>query len=292
VSQGSFRGLAQIIRTQDFICGDKFLEFSRKQDGVTYSKTDFVYRSGAWRGKPVGALFSQASKLHGEILILGHSSLKISKNTSRLLAYLKGVKKIYGTNLYPVSEIAEVLPLGVTNNSGESELHEVLGNSDHFFHADTITENVERGFSVSFYANFTAANNFQVRGKLSHILSHLPGTYSISRETPMMTDVGRTNYLARLRKSSFVLCPEGTGPDTHRLWETLYMGGVPIVTSSKYLNLLYSQFPVVVIDSWSDLEDSTTLERKWHEVQRFEWDDSLLGQAYWLNEISMDMKNG
>jgi hypothetical protein len=154
-----------------------------------------------------------------------------------------------------------------------------------------MTENVERRFGLSFYANFTTANNVRVREMLSHIVSHLPGTYSISRETPVMTNEGRVNYLAKLRKSSFVLCPEGNGPDTHRLWETLYMGGVPIVTSSKYLNSLYSQLPVVVIDSWSDLVDSSTLERKWHEVQRFQWDDSLLRQAYWLNRISKDLES-
>ena len=104
-----------------------------------------------------------------------------------------------------------------------------------------------------------------------------------------MTKEGRVNYLANLRKVNFVLCPEGNGLDTHRLWETLYMGGVPVVTASMYLNSLYYQLPIVILDSWDGLLNSSKLEEKWHAVQELEWDESLLSQRYWLSEISKDL---
>jgi hypothetical protein len=64
------------------------------------------------------------------------------------------------------------------------------------------------------------------------------------------------------------------------------MGGIPVVTSSKYLNSLYNLLPVVVLDSWNELLMPSKLEEKWYAAQEFEWDDSLLSQTYWLSKIS------
>jgi len=288
MSEGSFRRLAEIISSQDFISGDKFLAFSSTSAGINYQKTDFLYRGGIWRGKPVRSLLSQAKQLQQQILILGHSDLNTQKIVLKQVARVTGVKKIYGTNLQPVPGIAEVVPLGLTNNSGESDLHKILGDTSHFLVASTRADEVKKEFDLSVYANFTIANNSRIRRKVSRILSQLPKTYSVVKDIPVMTNEGRVNYLSNLRKANFVLCPEGNGVDTHRLWETLYMGGVPIVTRSRYLNALYSKLPVVVLESWSDLLNSSMLERMWHEVQGFQWDDSLLSQTYWLNRIAKD----
>jgi hypothetical protein len=214
--------------------------------------------------------------LRGQTLVLGHSDFRIPRSASRLLSALTGAKRIYGSNLRPVPGISDVLPLGLTNNSGESRLHD----RDLDF---------DRRFDLSIYSNFTIQNNIGVRAKLARIVSKLPSSYSLRVEEPSMTKEGRVNYLANLRKVNFVLCPEGNGLDTHRLWETLYMGGVPVVTSSKYLNSLYRRLPLVVLESWDELLIPSKLEKMWNEVQEFEWDDSLLSQKYWLNEISKDL---
>ena len=47
--------------------------------------------------------------------------------------------------------------------------------------------------------------------------------------TPVDTLEGRKEFLKDIRNHEFVLCPRGNGVDTHRLWETLYMGSIPIV---------------------------------------------------------------
>jgi hypothetical protein len=41
------------------------------------------------------------------------------------------------------------------------------------------------------------------------------------------------------------------GTDTHRAWEILLLRTVPIVLTSP-LDLLYSQFPVVIVKNWSE----------------------------------------
>ena len=62
------------------------------------------------------------------------------------------------------------------------------------------------------------------------------GVYSLFHSQPWVTigsfdtsEGGRLAYLRDLRNHAFVLCPRGNGVDTHRMWETLYMGSIPIV---------------------------------------------------------------
>ena len=68
-----------------------------------------------------------------------------------------------------------------------------------------------------------------------------------------------SNYLLSLKKCMFVPCPIGNGIDTFRVWEALYMGCVPIMTThineqhikvKQYEELFYHQLPIYFIDSW------------------------------------------
>lgn len=54
-------------------------------------------------------------------------------------------------------------------------------------------------------------------------------------------------------KFKFILCPEGNGIDTHRLWEGLILGNIPIIKSNP-LNNLYKDLPVIIIKSWKNLD--------------------------------------
>jgi hypothetical protein len=58
-------------------------------------------------------------------------------------------------------------------------------------------------------------------------------------------------YFMELCRSKFVLCPEGTGMDTHRVYESLYCGATPVVLRSS-LSHLYETLPVCIVDKWTD----------------------------------------
>ena len=51
----------------------------------------------------------------------------------------------------------------------------------------------------------------------------------------------------------FILCPEGNGIDTHRFWETLCLGRIPVVLHNP-VNDYFSSLPVVVLDKWEDFD--------------------------------------
>ena len=51
----------------------------------------------------------------------------------------------------------------------------------------------------------------------------------------------------------FVACPRGNGIDTHRFWEALYRGSVPIVIASKLSNSLkYLDLPLIEVSNWAE----------------------------------------
>lgn len=68
-------------------------------------------------------------------------------------------------------------------------------------------------------------------------------------------------YFRLARKFRFVLCVEGNGADTHRVWETLYFGNFPILLSTSWSrSLSYLELPILVVDSLSDVTHELLLE--------------------------------
>ena len=65
-------------------------------------------------------------------------------------------------------------------------------------------------------------------------------------------------YASVAAEHRFVACPEGNGMDTHRFWETLYRGSMPIVIDSPFIrNLQDLGVPMVVLNDWSEIERIT-----------------------------------
>jgi hypothetical protein len=64
----------------------------------------------------------------------------------------------------------------------------------------------------------------------------------------------KTQYLDFVSKSKFVLCPEGNGPDTHRIWESLLFQSIPIMKESSFTNILQKAgIPVLVFSDWEEI---------------------------------------
>ena len=91
------------------------------------------------------------------------------------------------------------------------------------------------------------------------------------------------NYLVELRQHRFALSPPGRGLDTHRTWEALMVGTIPIVIRSP-LDILYDKLPVLIIDDWSILTPNF-LEERYIEIQKGEYDFSRLYVPYWKQKV-------
>jgi hypothetical protein len=69
--------------------------------------------------------------------------------------------------------------------------------------------------------------------------------------------VSEKAYFKLVRSYKFILCCEGNGYDTHRLWETFYQGSFPVVFNSSWADSLrVFKLPVLFIDDLSELSQS------------------------------------
>lgn len=113
-------------------------------------------------------------------------------------------------------------------------------------------------------------------------------------------------YLHEMNRHKFVLCPVGHGPDTHRLWETIALGCVPIVESPEAMIPLlenhgiknirisghisyilgnnqrhrteYQEGPI----TWTNVKDHLHFEKQ--------LDPSIVSEEYWFNFIENECK--
>jgi len=74
--------------------------------------------------------------------------------------------------------------------------------------------------------------------------------------------------LARINaEHTFVACPRGNGTDTHRFWETLYRGSVPIVLDNSWSRQIRDLgIPCLLVPSWDyqgvrGMVEQTTLSK-------------------------------
>ena len=60
-------------------------------------------------------------------------------------------------------------------------------------------------------------------------------------------------YRDDLEKYKYVLCPPGNGIQTHRLWEAMYFGSIPVVKDS----ILYKSFKklnIIFVDNFKNIK--------------------------------------
>jgi len=83
------------------------------------------------------------------------------------------------------------------------------------------------------------------------------------------------NYYSAIGKYRFVICPEGNGIDTHRLWETLYSKGIPIVEYNELMEKKLEGLPILWTKDYSEL-DENYLKQEYKRILESEYDFSKL----------------
>ena len=91
------------------------------------------------------------------------------------------------------------------------------------------------------------------------------------------------NYVDNVRHHKFVLCPEGNGMDTHRTWETLYLGNIPVERRNKN-NRFYTDLPILLVDDWSEATEEFLHKQFWR-IKLADWNEDKLRFGYWENKI-------
>ena len=277
-------GLEKIHSSRDYIFQELFYEHSASMS-FDYRKRDFLFRVGRWRGQDQFPLErNQSTK---SIVGIGHSDLPFSVPAAIRLLARSNYLRVFATNLrlpfLPYSRF-QPLPLGLSNPTQESRLHRIFGDFEQLFRAWDQAATPSSDWAL--YANFNPSTSIRMRSALqdfskSHANQIVMGTYAPSR-------TGRQLYLEEVAAHRLVLCPEGNGADTHRFWETLYLGGIPVVLEKSYGGRIarYLSLPCLLVDSWDDLSDYVLVREKLLRTLNQSWNVGALSGRSWLGSLS------
>uniref|UniRef100_A0A7S1N890 Exostosin GT47 domain-containing protein n=1 Tax=Eutreptiella gymnastica TaxID=73025 RepID=A0A7S1N890_9EUGL len=105
----------------------------------------------------------------------------------------------------------------------------------------------------------------------------------VVEQDEMLRRVNKTNYYTNLIEHKYILAPPGNGIDTFRLWESLYLGRVPIAQRILHPSLL-EDLPVVLLDDWAQLRRKD-LAVQWEMLGRRHFDLNKLWGPWWILRI-------
>tara|TARA_R110000850_G_scaffold60110_5_gene138297 strand:+ start:80 stop:394 length:315 start_codon:yes stop_codon:yes gene_type:complete len=89
-------------------------------------------------------------------------------------------------------------------------------------------------------------------------------------------------YFSDCISSNYVMCPGGNGIDTHRTWEMLYLGVIPIVERTHYHQQVYGDMNVLIVDSFKEITEDFLKE----QIEKFKnKNEEKLYSSYWKKFI-------
>lgn len=101
------------------------------------------------------------------------------------------------------------------------------------------------------------------------------------------TKITFDSFYDKIKTFKYCLSPRGAGIDTHRLYESLLFGVIPIVKSSE-LDDLYKQFPIIIVDKWEDVTYDFLVDNYDENLKKyFDWFDSnkdWFKSEYWIKK--------
>ncbi len=155
----------------------------------------------------------------------------------------------FGTNMFADHPTAHPIPLGLGNADGKVTLswEEIQ---------QPVLDRPLRDHLL--YANFGSVSNPAVREPLLQWI-HRPDQSWITKETHSSVQ-GKAGYLNQLRTHRFVFCPPGNGEDTHRMWEALYCGAIPVVRISPAMRA-FRDLPIVFVKDLTAISPQSLEER-------------------------------
>ncbi len=272
-----FSSLHELHLENSFISSDAYLNHSSICDECRYHRSDALFRGRNWRGTRLPSLLSTSFKKEKGPLILGHSDQMTGVGRVLLLRFL-GYRNISGINVTKFRSISTPIPIGLTNNTNESEYHRLFGNNDHLLKANQVDFLQQSNGLV--YGCFSTNTNPKERSPLAKLLLQSKHTF----EEPEFSVNGRIRYLECLRKYAFTACPVGNGIDTHRLWEVLYMGGIPVIKKNLVLESMLEELPFVLVDDWEQINNDRFLQDSWDRLSKYPYYNfEKLRFQYWIN---------
>ena len=206
------------------------------------------------------------------ILVTGEGDLPCDRFRQQFLP--ANVKCWFATNVTHYHPRVTALPLGLGISGDPVTLSE-----------DQIVDGRNQALAREkwLYVNFRPQTNHSVRQPVFDHFARL----SESEEWITMEKGGafggNEGFLHHLLTHRFVLCPPGNGVDTHRMWESLAAGAIPVVLRSQAM-APFEGLPILFVDQYEDVTLGM-LEDAAHRISPAAMKEPMLQSAFWVRKI-------
>lgn len=257
----------------DYINGDRFQNELGDIPSVFYSKIDHA---------PV--FLNNARYIKKPFVLVTHNGdLPVNQNLLNFAKTIPNLKKWFGQNIECNPDpLVQSLPIGLEND----------GNWKAFSKRELLSKASSQAISVQpkkmLYLNFSFTTNMAERKTAYSMATSRLNPSTITdccvNSVPQME---YQKWLEDVLNHHYVLCPRGNGIDTHRLWETLYLGRIPVVKRDSN-NTYYEDLPILFVNDWAELTNDL-LE---NSVERFSkpanFNMDKLKFSWWKKAIQME----
>jgi len=180
--------------------------------------------------------FVKQNNLNNKFTILTHNS---DRDFTKEMFFLleKNIKKVYAINCTFQHENVIKIPLGFNDQSTA-----VLDSKNlSFIKKDRLVYlNFKKHHHNDRVTCFNYFSQFDWVDKEESVLSY-------------------SDFYDKLNTYKYCISPRGTGIDTHRLYESILFGVIPIVKTSD-LDDLYEKLPILLVNDWNEITQKFLIE--------------------------------
>ena len=237
--------------------------FELRENDIIFCKTEFIHE--------LFRILKKQCDFKNIKLITHQSDLKITKKMYRKKP--KCISEWYSCNVDVDSGDLIPIPLGLANfhskNLNDKYFSDNINLSEYFKNKEKL-----------FYLNFNPNTNF----------AHRKNIYKIFEKTVWadceLKPVDLKEYAKKINNHNFVLAPWGNGIDTHRFWEILYSGSIP-VTENHIIYKSFKNIPKLLLNNYSQIDENFLYENlDILKLNKEKFNFEELDFNYWKNKIT------
>ena len=180
------------------------------------------------------------------------------------------VIKWYSPNVNTTNPKVEAIPTGLANEWWSPEIRKREKMID--------KHNEPRIYKNLVYMDHNIVQNPAERLHAYEVLENKPWVDALHE------GLNFESFLDKIYNHKFVICPQGNGMGTHREWECLYMGTIPIMKRDLNNRFYEGILPILLVNDWDDVTEEF-LNHKFLDIWTTKWNMDLLTFTFWKNKI-------
>ena len=243
-------------------------QFELTENQIIFCKTEYI--------KELFKVLDTQCKFKNIKLITHQSDLK---NTKKIyLSKPNCISKWYSINVDYDAEGLIPIPIGIANFHSKNLNEKIFSNfvqKNNYFHEK----------NNLLYVNFNPNTNFEHRKSLYSYFNQLDWVNTD------LASLKHEQYKSKISNHNFTLAPWGNGIDTHRFWESLYSGSIPITKQ----HLIYNSFPTlpkILVEDYEVIDYEFLIDKLQNlrnDKENYNFEE--LDFKYWKKRIQNDNSN-